>query len=257
MVANEIVFGIHAVQAVLKSSPQRLRELLVLQGRKDQRIQKITDAARSAGVTVRQADRKKLDQLCEAHAGENTNHQGVVAFVLPGKTFVENDLYQLIQKLRDENGEPFILVLDGVTDPHNLGACMRTADAAGVHAVVIPKDNSASLNETARKVACGAGDAVPLIPVTNLARSLKKMQELGLWITGAAGEAEENFYSASLAGPRVIVMGAEGSGMRRLTRETCDMLVKIPMQGTVSSLNVSVATGIILFEVVRQRLIKS
>ena len=252
----EIIFGIHAVQALLKSSPQRLRELMVLQGRKDQRIQKITDAARSAGAAIKQMDRKQLDQLCESRVGEGVNHQGVIAFVSPGKTHVEHDLYQLIQNLRDQSEEPFILVLDGVTDPHYLGACMRSADSAGVHAVVIPKDNSAGLNETARKVACGAGDVVPLIPVTNLARSLKKMQELGLWITGAAGEAEDLFYSASLTGPRVIVMGAEGAGMRRLTRETCDNLVKIPMFGTVSSLNVSVATGIILFEVVRQRLTK-
>lgn len=257
MTGTELIYGIHAVQALLKSSPQRLRELMVLQGRKDQRVQKITDAARSAGVAVRQMDRKQLDQLCESQAGEAVNHQGVIAFVSPGKTHVEPDLYQLIQNLRDNGQEPFILVLDGVTDPHNLGACMRSADAAGVHAVVIPKDNSVGLNETARKVACGAGDVIPLIPVTNLARSLKKMQELGLWITGAAGEAEDHFYNAPLTGPRVIVVGAEGSGMRRLTRETCDHLVKIPMLGTVSSLNVSVATGIILFEVVRQRLAKA
>lgn len=257
MTGTEIIFGIHAVQALLKSSPHRLRELMVLQGRKDQRIQKLTDAARTAGVRIKQMDRKHLDQLCESQAGASVNHQGVVAIVLPGKSHVEADLYELIQSLRDNGQEPFILVLDGVTDPHNLGACMRSADAAGVHAVVIPKDNSAGLNETARKVASGAGDVIPLIPVTNLARSLKKMQELGLWITGAAGEAEDHFYSASLTGPRVIVMGAEGSGMRRLTRETCDNLVKIPMLGTVSSLNVSVATGIILFEVVRQRLAKT
>lgn len=256
MTGTEIIFGIHAVQALLKSSPQRLQELMVLQGRKDQRIQKVTDAARSAGVAIKQMDRKQLDQVCESRVGEVVKHQGVIAFVLPGKNHIEDDLYRLIKNLRDQSEEPFILVLDGVTDPHNLGACMRSADAAGVHAVVIPKDNSAGLNETARKVASGAGEVVPLIPVTNLARSLKKMQELGLWITGAAGEAEDDLYHASLAGPRVIVMGAEGSGMRRLTRETCDALVKIPMLGTVSSLNVSVATGIILFEVVRQRLTK-
>lgn len=257
MTGTELIFGIHAVQALLKSSPQRLRELIILRGRKDQRIQKVSDAARSAGIPIKQLDRKHLDQLCESQGAQMVNHQGVVAFVSAGKTHVEQDLYHLIQSLLDRQHEPFVLVLDGVTDPHNLGACMRSADAAGVHAVVIPKDNSAGLNETARKVASGAGDAVPLIPVTNLARSLKKLQELGLWITGAAGEAEDHFYNASLTGPRVIVMGAEGAGMRRLTRETCDTLVRIPMLGTVESLNVSVATGIILFEVVRQRLAKT
>ena len=162
----------------------------------------------------------------------------------------EADLYSIIE---NAGADPLILVLDGITDPHNLGACLRTADAAGVHAVVVPKDNSASLNDTARKVASGAAETVPLIVVTNLARTLKKLQQLGVWLSGAAGEAAENLYDTDLTGPRAIVMGAEGSGMRRLTRETCDQLISIPMRGSVSSLNVSVATGVVLFEVMRQR----
>lgn len=244
MANPETTYGIHAVQTLLKTAPQRVLCLYVLRGRLDQRMQKIMAAAQNANIKVATVDRKKMDAMCDG------NHQGVIAEVEAGKSLLEQDLYELIKQV---DGDPLILVLDGVTDPHNLGACMRTADAAGVHAVVVPKDNSASLTETARKVACGAGESVPLIAVTNLARSMKKMQEMGLWISGAAGEATQTLYQAVLTGPRVIVMGAEGSGMRRLTRETCDELVSIPMQGIVSSLNVSVATGVVLFEVCRQR----
>jgi 23S rRNA (guanosine2251-2'-O)-methyltransferase len=159
-------------------------------------------------------------------------------------------LYHLLDHLDEA---PFLLVLDGVTDPHNLGACLRSADAAGVHAVIAPKDNAAGLNPTVRKVACGAAESVPFIPVTNLARTLTQLQERGLWLRGAAGEAKATVYQSDLTGPLVLVMGAEGSGLRRLTRETCDELIKIPMAGSVSSLNVSVATGVCLFEAVRQR----
>ncbi len=208
-------------------------------------MQKILSSATAQNIRVEHLDRNQLDAMCEG------NHQGVVAKLEVGKTLIEQDLYEL---LKDVEGDAFVLMLDGVTDPHNLGACLRSADAAGVHAVVIPKDNSANLTETARKVACGAAETVPLIAVTNLNRCMQKLQEQGLWIAGAAGEATQTLYEADLTGPRVIVMGAEGSGMRRLTRETCDELVSIPMQGSVSSLNVSVATGIILFEVRRQRL---
>jgi len=242
---TETVFGIHAVQSLLKTAPQRICELLVVKDRHDQRIKKLLEAAQNHNIKPRLVDKRELDGVCDGGT-----HQGVVALAQPGKHYDEKSLMDLIDASSED---PFILVLDGVTDPHNLGACMRSADAAGVHAVVIPKDNSASLNETARKVACGAAETVPLVVVTNLARALKKMQEKGLWIAGAAGEAEQDIFQASLGGPRVIVMGAEGDGMRRLTRETCDELVKIPMQGAVSSLNVSVATGVVLFEVVRQR----
>ena len=240
----ETVFGIHSVQAFLKTSSDRVITLYLLKGRQDRRIKKIEESALSQKLSIEYCDRQKLDDLCEG------NHQGVLAQVKPGKHYVEKDLYQLLETM---NEDPLLLVLDGVTDPHNLGACLRSADAAGVHAVIVPKDNSASLNEVARKVASGAAETIPLISVVNLVRCMKKLQEQGVWITGAAGEANQTLYQASLTGSRAIVMGAEGSGMRRLTRENCDELVKIPMSGSVSSLNVSVATGILLFEALRQR----
>lgn len=244
MAKQEQVFGIHAVQSLLKTAPERLQKLFLMRGRQDQRVQKIQTSAKDNDIPVQIVDKKQFDRMCDG------NHQGVLATVTPGKSVDEGELYVMLKELKED---PLVLVLDGVTDPHNLGACLRSADAAGVHAVVIPKDNSASLTEVARKVACGAADHVPLVPVTNLARALKTMQELGLWVAGAAGEAEQTIYQTALTGPRVIVMGAEGSGMRRLTRETCDDLIKIPMKGSVSSLNVSVATGVVLFEVLRQR----
>lgn len=249
MAKHEVVYGIHSVQALLASAPERLKKIMMLKGRLDQRAQKIQNAAKAADISVELCDRKALDGLCDG------NHQGVLAYVSPGKTYHEQDFYILVDELlENKTRPPLLLVLDGVTDPHNLGACMRSADAAGVQAVIVPKDNSASLNESARKVASGAADSVPLVAVTNLARTLKTLQEKGLWVTGAAGEAEKTVFEVDLKGPRIIVMGAEGTGMRRLTRECCDELMKIPMAGTVSSLNVSVATGIALYEVVRQNL---
>ncbi|WP_019605777.1 23S rRNA (guanosine(2251)-2'-O)-methyltransferase RlmB [Teredinibacter turnerae] len=242
---SDVIFGIHAVQSLLKTAPQRISELQVVKDRQDQRIKKLLAMAEAHGVRVSLVNRQQL----ESAAGDG-NHQGVIAYARPGKALDEKGLLDLIAQMEED---PLILVLDGVTDPHNLGACMRSADAAGVHAVVIPKDNSAGLNETARKVACGAAETVPLVVVTNLARALNKLQDAGLWVAGAAGEADADIYSADLTGPRVIVMGAEGDGMRRLTKETCDLLIKIPMMGSVSSLNVSVATGVVLFEVLRQR----
>ena len=244
MAKLETVFGLHSVQALLKSAPHRVNEVLVLQGRSDQRVQKVLQLAQKADIKTRQVPRKELDKLVDG------NHQGVVAYCFPGELHDEKFLYSLLDKL---DVPPLLLVLDGVTDPHNLGACLRTADAAGVHAVIAPKDNSASLTATARKVACGAAEVLPYIPVTNLARCLKKLQELGVWLTGTAGEAEQSIFQADLRGPMALVMGAEGSGMRRLTRESCDALVNIPMAGEVSSLNVSVATGVCLYEAVRQR----
>jgi 23S rRNA (guanosine2251-2'-O)-methyltransferase len=188
--------------------------------------------------------RKALDNKAN---GEQ--HQGIMARVKPARQYSEKDLDEIIAR----EATPFFLVLDGVTDPHNLGACLRSADAAGVHGVIVPKDKSAKLNGTARKVACGAAETVPLIKVTNLARTLRDIKEAGVWVVGTAGETDTHVFDANLTGPMAIVMGAEGDGMRRLTREHCDVLVKIPMVGTVSSLNVSVATGICLFEVLRQR----
>ncbi|MCY1219179.1 23S rRNA (guanosine-2'-O-)-methyltransferase RlmB [compost metagenome] len=191
-----------------------------------------------------QKDRHELDEWAEGV------HQGVVAEVSPSQVWGENLLDELLERTP---GAPLLLALDGVTDPHNLGACLRTADAAGVLAVIVPKDKSATLNATVRKVACGAAEVMPLVAVTNLSRTLEKLQKKGLWVVGTAGEAEQEVYEQDMTGPIVLVMGAEGKGMRRLTREHCDYLVKLPMAGSVSSLNVSVATGVCLFEAVRQR----
>ena len=238
------VFGIHAVQALLNKAPERITHLYLLAGRQDKRMEAIASLAKQAQINIVLRDRNFLDQLCEGQ------HQGVVALAQASRSYNEQDLMSLI---RASEHDPLILVLDGVTDPHNLGACMRTADAVGVDAVVVPKDNSAGLNDVARKVACGAAETVPLVVVTNLARCLKKMQDLGIWLIGTDGDASKAVYDEVLTGPRAVIMGAEGKGMRRLTRELCDDLVFIPMQGSVSSLNVSVATGVVLYEVLRQR----
>jgi len=242
---NEYVFGLHAVQAVLKSAPQRVLEVFMVQGRNDQKLTKILHMAQSNEISCKIVDRKKLDEMVSEE-----NHQGVVALCKPGEIHDEKFLFELIDNL---NEPAFVLILDGVTDPHNLGACMRTAEAAGVHVVVVPKDKSVGLTPVARKVACGAAEVLPLVPVTNLARTLKKLQEKGIWLFGAAGAAEASVYQANLTGNIGILMGAEGDGLRRLTQESCDHLINIPMAGTVSSLNVSVATGVVLFEAVRQR----
>ncbi|WP_102798666.1 23S rRNA (guanosine(2251)-2'-O)-methyltransferase RlmB [Bowmanella denitrificans] len=244
MAQQEWLYGIHALESLLQREPERLIELFVLKGREDERLTNIINQARRFGASIQFCQRKTLDD--KAH-GEQ--HQGVVAKARPGRQYDEKDLDQILSA----SGSPFLLILDGVTDPHNLGACLRTADAAGVHAVVVPKDKSASLTPTVRKVACGAAEVIPLVQVTNLARTLKELQQAGVWIVGTAGEAQQDIYQAKLTGPIALVMGAEGKGMRRLTREHCDELIKLPMAGSVSSLNVSVATGICLYEVVRQR----
>ncbi|WP_339338927.1 23S rRNA (guanosine(2251)-2'-O)-methyltransferase RlmB [uncultured Oceanicoccus sp.] len=238
------VFGFHAVNAVLQRQPNRIDELWLQQGRNDQRMQDLLQQAKALGIHCKTVARQELD---EQAAG---NHQGVMAKTKPAQTLRDRDLKQLLDTLEHQ---PLLLILDGVTDPHNLGACLRTADAAGVDAVIAPKDNSAPLNGTVRKVACGAAEVMPYIQVTNLARTLQDLQARGIWITGTAGEAEQSVYDADFSGAMALVMGAEGKGMRRLTRENCDFLVKLPMAGSVSSLNVSVATGVCLFEVVRQR----
>lgn len=240
-----LVFGLHAVEALLKTHPQRVARLCVLQVREDKKIQTLIQLAQSASIRVEFLSRPELDRLSD---GEN--HQGAVAFCHAVKQFSENDLDALL----DVTEKPFLLILDGVQDPHNLGACLRSADAAGVHAVIAPRDKAVGITPTVSKVACGAAESVPFVQVTNLARTLRSLQERGIWIFGAAGEATKNVYEAKFTGATAIILGAEGSGLRRLTREHCDELLKIPMQGTVSSLNVSVATGIFLFEAVRQRL---
>ncbi|GAC32533.1 23S rRNA (guanosine(2251)-2'-O)-methyltransferase RlmB [Paraglaciecola polaris] len=244
MAQHEWLYGIHALESVIEREPERLIELFVLKGRDDKPINNIINHARKFGIAVQFCQRKTLDEKVN---GEQ--HQGVVAKAKPGKQFNESDLDEIIKN----STTPFILVLDGVTDPHNLGACLRTADAAGIDAIVVPKDNSVALTPVVRKVACGAADLIPLVQVTNLARTLREIKDAGVWVVGTAGEATQSIYECKMQGPIALVMGAEGKGMRRLTREHCDELIKLPMAGSVSSLNVSVATGICLYEIVRQR----
>ncbi|MHB0851949.1 23S rRNA (guanosine(2251)-2'-O)-methyltransferase RlmB [Stutzerimonas nitrititolerans] len=240
----ERVYGLHAVEALLRHHPKRVKQVWLAEGRGDPRVRVLLELAEQARVRVGQCERREMDAWVEGV------HQGVVAEVSPSQVWGEAMLEELLDRAE---GPPLLLVLDGVTDPHNLGACLRTADAAGALAVIVPKDKAATLNATVRKVACGAAEVVPLVAVTNLARSLEKLQQRGLWVVGTAGEAEQVIYAQDLTGPTVLVMGAEGKGMRRLTREHCDFLVCLPMAGSVSSLNVSVATGVCLFEALRQR----
>ncbi|HDL4184451.1 TPA: 23S rRNA (guanosine(2251)-2'-O)-methyltransferase RlmB [Mannheimia haemolytica] len=243
---SEQIYGIHAVKAFLDNAPERLIEVLVLKGREDKRLMPLLNELQRLGVAIQQVNRQTLDNKSQGEV-----HQGIIARVVPQKELNEHDLEAILSQKKN----PLLLILDGVTDPHNLGACLRTADAAGVDAVIVPKDKSAQLTPTARKVACGAAEVMPLIRVTNLARTMRDLQERhNVWIVGTAGEAESGIYEAKLTGSIALVMGAEGDGIRRLTREHCDQLISIPMAGSVSSLNVSVATGVCLFEIVRQKL---
>lgn len=241
---TEQLYGIHAVKSLLDHAPERLIEVFVLKGREDKRLLPLLNDLQRLGIAVQQVNRQTLDNKAQGEV-----HQGIIARVTAAKELNEGDLDQLLE----QKSQPLLLILDGVTDPHNLGACLRTADAAGVDAVIVPKDKSAQLTSIARKVACGAAETVPLIRVTNLARTMRELQERNIWIVGTAGEATYSLYQADLKGAIALVMGAEGDGMRRLTREHCDQLVSIPMAGAVSSLNVSVATGVCLFEIVRQK----
>ncbi|GAB6041672.1 23S rRNA (guanosine(2251)-2'-O)-methyltransferase RlmB [Endothiovibrio diazotrophicus] len=243
MSSDELLFGIHAVEAALKSDS--VTEVVVAGGRHDGRMQGLLHQAGERSVTVREVSRRELDELARGQ-----RHQGVIAYARAAKVRGEGELHELLDRVE---GPPFLLILDGVTDPHNLGACLRSADAAGVHGVVAPRDKAAGLNATVRKVASGAAETTPFFQVTNLARTLRELQDRGIWLVGAAGEAEADLYAVDLKGPLAVVMGAEGKGLRRLTREHCDTLAKIPMAGAVESLNVSVATGIFLFEALRQR----
>ena len=242
--SNELIYGIHSVNAVMQREPARIIEVYVLKGRQDDRLLLLLNELQRLGLSIQEMGRKALDDKAQG-----ANHQGLIAKVKPAKALNEHDLDAILS----QHQQPLLLVLDGVTDPHNLGACLRNADAAGVAAVIVPKDRSAPMTATVSKVACGAAETVPLVRVTNLARTMRALQEQGVWFVGTAGEATHDLYQSKLTGPLAIVMGAEGDGMRRLTRDTCDDLIKIPMAGSVSSLNVSVATGICLFEAVRQR----
>ncbi|WP_417345227.1 23S rRNA (guanosine(2251)-2'-O)-methyltransferase RlmB [Ferrimonas sp.] len=241
---QEMVFGLHAVEALLQSEPERVKSIWLLKGRDDERLHKILQLAKQNGISCQPAARKALDEKAAS-----PQHQGVVAAAKPAPVKGEAELAALLDGVET----PLLLILDGVTDPHNLGACLRSADATGVHGVIVPRDRSASLGPVVRKVAVGAAENIPLFQVTNLARTMRELQERGVWIVGTAGEADHDLYQAKLTGPLAITMGAEGKGMRRLTREHCDELISIPMAGVVTSLNVSVATGVCLFEAVRQR----
>ncbi len=243
--SGEFVFGWHAFEAVLKREPERLQQVWIQTGRQDKRVKSVTDALDGLGVRWKVVHRRELDERVSGV------HQGIVAAVSESREWTEDDL---LAQLASSDKPPFLLVLDGVTDPHNLGACMCTADAVGVQAVIVPKDKSASLTPVARKVACGAAETVPFVRVTNLARFLRILKDQGVWLIGTAGEADATLFQADFKGPVALVMGAEGKGMRRLTREHCDQLINIPMLGHVDSLNVSVATGVCLYQALRQRL---
>jgi 23S rRNA (guanosine2251-2'-O)-methyltransferase len=242
---RNFVYGLHAVNAVLERAPERLLELWIAQPRDDARTRELRDRAQNAGLRVQSVTGEALAKLVG-----DVVHQGAVAAVRPLKAWDEHDLMQALSQVV---GDPLLLILDGVTDPHNLGACLRTADAAGAHAVLIPKDRSALVDGVVRKVAAGAAEFVPVASVTNLARSIDMLKERGIWVVGTDGEALQSLYGADLKRPLALVLGAEGDGMRRLTREKCDFLVRIPMAGQIESLNVSVAAGVALFEARRQR----
>jgi 23S rRNA (guanosine2251-2'-O)-methyltransferase len=243
--STNIVYGLHAVLAALSQPDNNVTELWLDGSRRDERIKKLITTAEQAGAALHKVARHELDALAPG-----ARHQGVVAHCKSPPSYTESDLLPLLAAL-DEPA--FLLVLDGVQDPHNLGACLRSAEAAGVHGVIVPRDRAASLTPTVRKVASGAAEVLPVFQVTNLARTLRSIKEQGVWLIGAAGDAEASLYQADLRGPLAVVMGGEGGGLRRLTRELCDHLIHIPMAGTVESLNVSVAAGICLFEAVRQR----
>ncbi|HAI93777.1 MAG TPA: 23S rRNA (guanosine(2251)-2'-O)-methyltransferase RlmB [Xanthomonadaceae bacterium] len=243
---NQWVVGVNAVASAIDNDAEHVREVLVEAGSKNPRLAEIEAQALRKDIEVRKVNAQALDGV----AGQ-LRHQGVAARYAAARTWDEHELAALVEQAA---GKALLLVLDGVQDPHNLGACLRSAAAAGVTAVVIPKDKSATVNATVRKTSAGAADRIPVVAVTNLSRCLKDLQKLGVWIYGLAGEMGPSLYAVDLTGNVALVLGGEADGLRRLTREHCDKLVRIPMPGDIESLNVSVATGIALFEAVRQRL---
>ncbi len=247
---TEKVYGLHAVRALLTRHAARVTGVTIVEGRSEPRVAELQALAQKAGKKVARASPAAFKQLFG-----DAVHQGVYVDVQPLPPWQEEELVAAITAKLEAKEPPLVLVLDGLQDPHNLGACLRTADACGALAVVIPKDRAVQLNATVRKVAAGAAETTPLAVVTNLARTLRLLKEAGLWIVGADAEAPKLAHESDLKGPIALVMGAEGSGLRQLTRETCDFLVKLPQAGSVESLNVSVATGMLLYEAVRQRLV--
>ena len=244
--ATKVLFGFHAVGVRLKTAPASLIEVYIDASRRDARMRQFVERAKEAGVRLIDSDGLRLAKLAGSHG-----HQGVAARV--SEVEQVHSLDELLEQLEEAGEAPLLLVLDGVTDPHNLGACLRVADGAGAHAVIAPKDHAAGLNATVAKVASGAAETVPYFMVTNLARTLNELKERNIWIVGTSGDAPKSVYEVELKGPTALVLGAEGPGMRQLTRKTCDELVHIPMRGAVESLNVSVASGVCLYEALRQR----
>jgi len=243
MAATQVLAGFHAVVARMRHAPDSIKDVYVEASRRDKRMQSLIEQAERAGCKVHPVPTERLDGLARG-----TRHQGVVALADERQLAVDiDDVLDVIEE------PPFLLILDGVTDPHNLGACLRSADAAGVHAVIAPRDRAVGLNATVQRVACGAADTVPYLMVTNLARTMRALKDRGVWLVGTDDQAESSMHQVDGRQPMAWVMGAEGEGMRRLTRETCDQLVNIPMRGSVESLNVSVASAVCLFETVRQR----
>ncbi len=243
---SKMIFGFHAVTSRLRHEASSVEEIYIDSGRSDRRMQDLVQAAKAAGVRVIPADDQRLSNIVGTR-----RHQGVVAKA--GELSLARNLDELLDAIE---GPPLLLVLDGITDPHNLGACLRVADGVGAHAVIAPKDRAVGLNATAAKVASGAAETVPYITVTNLARTLRELKDRDIMLVGTTDDVEKNIYGVDLCGGVAIIMGSEGEGMRRLTRETCDVLVQIPMFGSVESLNVSVASGVCLYEARRQRLVR-
>lgn len=245
MSESHTIFGVHAVKAALEHEPDLIKQLLLEHNRRDERANYLVKLARQAGVDIERVERHVLDDMVDGQ-----RHQGVVAKSQKSPALNESNLETILSALHEP---AFLLILDSVQDPHNLGACLRTADAAGVHAVIAPRDGACGLTSTVRKVASGAAESIPFIQVTNLVRTIKNLQQKGIWITGTDLDTANELYDIDLSGPIGLVLGAEGKGLRRLTRETCDSLVKLPMLGSVQSLNVSVSAGICLYEALRQR----
>lgn len=241
---SKMIFGFHAVTSRIRHEVSSVEELYIDAQRDDARMRDLLHVARTSGVRIIQANDQRLSNMVGTR-----RHQGVVAKV--GGLSLAHNLDELLDAIE---GPPLLLILDGITDPHNLGACLRVADGVGAHAVIAPRDRAVGLNATAAKVASGAAETVPYITVTNLARAMRDLKERGIWLIGASDDADRNIYTGDFSGPTALVMGSEGEGMRRLTRETCDILVSIPMSGSVESLNVSVAAGVCLYEARRQRL---
>lgn len=245
---TQTIYGLHTVRTMLQRHPERVRAVRVAERRDDPRAREVDELARRSQIPVERVDARALDQKLGDAA-----HQGVAADIEPLPPWTEDDLLAAVQSAAEDRRPPLILALDGVQDPHNLGACLRTADACGALAVVVPRDRAAHVSPVVRKVAVGAAETTPVVTVTNLVRALKLLKEAGLWIVGADAAAPKRVHEVDLKGGVVLVLGAEGSGLRQLTRQNCDWMVRLPQLGAVESLNVSVAAGMLLYEAVRQR----